>query len=153
MRAVNQKTEVVFEDLNGDNIDEVLDEDLPYDVNADLIVVGDDDFGIFYLDALDNQERYEGKRVTFTGMVYKNFKFQRNDFVPGRQVMTCCAEDVQFLGFPCKYEGEIKDKTWVKISAKISEEYFEGYKGKGPMLTAISLEPCKAPKNDVISLM
>ncbi len=154
VRAVNQKTEVVFEDLNGDNIDEVLDEDLPYDVNADLIVVGDDDFGIFYLDALDNQERYEGKRVTFTGMVYKNFKFQRNDFVPGRQVMTCCAEDVAFLGFLCKSKEakRLTTRQWVKVTGTMKYEYRREYSGEGPVLYADTVEPSAKPAVEVINL-
>ncbi|MCR4933242.1 MAG: GTPase [Lachnospiraceae bacterium] len=153
IKALNQVAEIVFEDKDGE-MNATLDEELPYDVSKDEIELTDETYGVWYLDMLDNLNRYEGKTVKFTACALVPGEFSKNKLiVPGRAVMTCCAEDVQFLGFPCKYEGEIKDKTWVKISAKISEEYFEGYKGKGPMLTAISLEPCKAPKNDVISLM
>lgn len=154
VRAVNQRAEVVFESVNGDNIDEVLDEDLPYDVNADLIEIADDDFAIFYLDALDNQDRYNGKRVTFTGMVYKNFAFQRNDFVPGRRVMTCCADDVAFLGFLCKSREakRLTTRQWVKVTGTIKYEYRREYKGEGPVLYADTVEQGQMPKNEIINM-
>ena len=153
IKALNQTTEIVFEDKDGE-INATLDEELPYDVSKDVIELNDETYGIWYLDMMDNLSRYVGKTVKFLGCALVPGEFAKGKLiVPGRAVMTCCAEDVQFLGFPCKYDGKIEDKTWVKVSAKISEEYFEGYKGKGPMLTAIELEPCKAPKNTVLSLM
>lgn len=154
VRAVNQRAEVVFEDVNGDNIEQVLDEDLPYDVNAEVIEIGDEDYGIFYLDALDNQERYEGKKVSFTGMVYKNSLFQRNDFVPGRQVMTCCAEDIAFLGFLCKSREakRLANRQWVKVTGTMKYEYRREYKGPGPVLMADSVVPAARPAQEILNL-
>jgi hypothetical protein len=37
-----------------------LDELLPYDVNADVIKVEDEDYGIWYIDAMERPEVYEG---------------------------------------------------------------------------------------------
>jgi len=153
IKALNQTSEIVFEDKEGE-MNATLDEDLPFDVSKDVIELTDETYGVWYLDMLDNLSRYEGKTVKFVGRALLPGEFAKNKLiVPGRAVMTCCAEDIQFLGFPCKYDGEIKDKTWVKITAKIAEEYFEGYKGKGPMLTALEVTPCKAPKNEIISLI
>ena len=112
-------------------------------------------YGIWYLDSLDNLERYIGKTVQFVGMVLKPQEFPTGYFVPGRMAMTCCAEDMAFLGFACEYDksDKLTDKQWVKVTAKVAKEYFADYGGEGPVLKAISVEQTKAPKEEVISLI
>ena len=107
---------------------------------------------MFYLDALDHVERYEGKNVRFKGMVLKPEEFPDNRFVPGRMAMTCCAEDMQFLGFACEYEGtaDLKEKDWVLVTAKVEKQYVAEYQGEGPVLIAKSVEKTSAPENPVI---
>lgn len=150
VKALNQGAEIVFEDKDGE-VNTTLEEELPYDLTKDLIELNDDTYGIWYLDALDNLDRYIGKSVSFVASALVPGGFTKGMFVPGRAIMTCCAEDIQFLGFACKYQGEVKDHSWVKVTAKVSKEYFEGYKGEGPVLIASSVEPCKAPKKDVLT--
>lgn len=61
--AMNNTARIFFENTDGSMDDGVADEDLPYDVKADPIVIGDTDFGIFYLDAMEHPDRYDGKRT------------------------------------------------------------------------------------------
>lgn len=152
IKAVNQQADVIFEDANGE-IDEIFEEDLPYDLNANPIVLDNEGYGIWYLDSMDHLERYEGKTIRFTAMVLKPEKYPKGYFVPGRMAMTCCAEDMAFLGYACEYEGVdgLKQKEWVEVTAKVAKEYFKDYKGEGPVLHAISIEKTKAPKEPVIS--
>lgn len=86
-------------------------------------------------------------------MVLKPEEFPKNYFVPGRMAMTCCADDMAFLGYPCEYEGveQLAQKEWVKVKALVAKEYREEYQGEGPVLHAVSVEKTKAPKNPVIS--
>ena len=67
--------------------------------------------------------------------------------------MTCCAEDIAFLGYACEYKGaeELHDKQWVVVTATLTKEFFEDYKGEGPVLHAITVEKSTEPKNPVIS--
>jgi len=67
--------------------------------------------------------------------------------------MTCCAEDMAFLGYACQYEAAntLHDKDWVVVTATLTKEYFDDYKGEGPVLHAISVEKSREPKNAVIS--
>ena len=152
IKAVNASADVIFEDANGE-IDEILDEDLPYDLKQDVIVLDNEGYGIWYLDAMDHLERYVGKKLQFVAMVLKPENFPKGYFVPGRMAMTCCAEDMAFLGYACQYEGadSLKQKEWVKVTATVAREYWEDYKGEGPILHAISVEKTKAPKEEVIS--
>lgn len=154
VKAINQKAEIVFEDANGE-VDEIMEEDLPYDLNSEVIELDEQGYGIWYLDSLDHLERYIGKKVRFTAMVLKPEGFPKGFFVPGRMAMTCCAEDMAFLGFACAYDqaDTLTNKQWIKVTAVVKKEYFADYNGEGPVLGAISVEQTKAPKEDVISFI
>ena len=154
IKAINPKAEIVFEDANGE-INTIMEEDLPYDLNAPVIELNNEGYGIWYLDSLDNLDRYEDKTVQFTAMVLKPRTFPKGYFVPGRMAMTCCADDMAFLGFACEYDkaDKLTDQQWVKVTAKVAKEYFADYQGEGPVLHAISVEQTKAPKETVISFV
>ena len=64
IKAINPKAEIVFEDANGE-INEIMEEDLPYDLKAPVIELDNEGYGIWYLDSLDHLERYEGKTIRF----------------------------------------------------------------------------------------
>ena len=69
-------------------------------------------------------------------------------FAPGRFVMTCCVDDIQFCGIPCRYKEakELESRSWVMVTAKISAEKHKLYKGDvGPVLTAIEVVKGAAP--------
>lgn len=152
IKAVNPNADIIFEDANGE-IDTIFEEDLPFDLNAPVIELDNTGYGIWYLDSLDHLERYIGKTIKFKAMVLIPEGFQKNYFVPGRMAMTCCADDMAFLGFACEYEGasNLKQKEWVEVTATISKEYWEDYQGEGPILHAISVEKTKAPKEEIIN--
>lgn len=151
IKAVNRQAEIIFEDQNGE-IDEIMEEDLPYDLKADVIRLDNQGYGIWYLDSLDHLERYLGKTVEFTAMAARPSNFPEDYFVPGRLAITCCAEDMSFLGFVCRYEKaqSLKPKQWVKVKATVQKEFWADYNGEGPVLHALSVEPVKAPKQAVI---
>lgn len=154
IKAVNQKAEIIFEDAQGE-ISTIFEDDLPFDLKQDEIDLTDEGYGIWYLDALDHLDRYVGKKLTFLAQVMIPKDSPNGYFVPGRQVMTCCAEDIAFLGFACKYNkvSELQNRQWVKVKAEVKKEYWEDYKQVGPVLYAISVEPAKAPKEEVLSFV
>lgn len=154
IKAVNQKAEIIFEDAQGE-ISTIFEDDLPFDLKQDEIDLTDEGYGIWYLDALDHIDRYVGKKLTFLAQVMIPKDSPNGYFVPGRQVMTCCAEDIAFLGFACKYNkvSELQNRQWVKVKAEVKKEYWEDYKQVGPVLYAISVEPAKAPKEEVLSFV
>ena len=137
LKAMAQNAEIIFEGKDGE-IKGDFNIELPYDINADVIQVGDDDFGIFYVDTMDRPERYDGLTVEFTGQILKPRELGNNAFVPGRMVMTCCEADMQFLGHICYYAGAgaYKEGDWVKVRAKIKAQKHPMYGGVGPVLYA-----------------
>ncbi len=149
VRALNRRSQVVFEMKDG-TINNNIKEELPYDINADVIEVKDDDYGIWYIDVFDNLPNYSGKTVRFKGIVYKPKKSRDDMFVPGRFAMTCCAADIQFVGFPCKWQGakQLKDKTPVYVTARVGSTETE--QGSAPVLFADSVEITEPPEEEVV---
>ena len=142
VKVANPACEILFEDKHGDVVD-IFENALPYDVNADIINIEDEDFGIFFVDARDNPETYNGKTVRIHGQVYKNRDPRSDVFVPGRMAMTCCADDMQFIGFLCKSKqaGRLKAGGWVNVTAEIRFERAHEYNDEvGPVLYATKIE-------------
>lgn len=150
IKGMNPQVQIVFEDAEGE-IDEVTEADLPYDVNEEVIVIPPEAYGIWYLDTLDKPDRYRGKVVEFTAMVLKSPEFAKNYFVPGRMAMTCCEDDMTFLGFMCKARNArlLETKQWVRVRARIEYEYSPEYEGEGPMLYADYVEKAEPVQNIV----
>ena len=154
VKAISPKADIVFEDSQGE-VNQIFEDELPYNLDDPIIELDNEGYGIWYLDSMDNLERYEGKTVQFVGMVLKPSDFPKGFFVPGRMAMTCCADDMAFLGYACEYEKAslLKDRQWVKVTAKVTKEYFADYGGEGPVLKAVSVEQTRAPKEEIISFM
>lgn len=154
IKAVNRNAEIIFEDSNGE-IDEIFEDDLPYNLQDDPIVLDNNGYGIWYIDSMDHLERYLDKRVQFTAQVLKPENFPEDVFVPGRMAMTCCAEDMSFLGYVCKYEkaAQLTQRDWMKVTAVVKKEYWADYNGEGPVLHAVKVERTKAPREEIISFM
>ncbi len=154
VKAINQQAEIIFEDAQGE-VNQIFEDELPYNLNDSFIELDNEGYGIWYLDSLDNLDRYLGKTIQFVGMVLKPQDFPKGYFVPGRMAMTCCADDMAFLGFACEYEkaDTLTEKQWVKVTAKVVREYFADYQGEGPILKALSVEQTRAPKEEIISFV
>ena len=119
-----------------------IEDPLPFDINAAVICVNDDDFALWYRDVSEEPEKYDGKTVCFKAQVAMLRRDKNGMFAPGRFVMTCCVDDIQFCGIPCRYDkaSTLESRSWVMVTAKISAEKHPLYKGDiGPVLTAIKV--------------
>ncbi|MCR4756024.1 MAG: GTPase [Lachnospiraceae bacterium] len=151
VKAVNAAAEIIFEDKDGE-INVSLAEELPFDIDADVIELDDTGYAIWYIDIMDNMERYDGKTIEYIGNVIKPPNLPKDVFVPGRMAMTCCADDMAFLGFICKWKGaeHIPEREWVKVTATVHLEPQEAYQGLGPVLYASEVRTVKEPKEPII---
>ncbi len=147
VKIQNRKAQIVYERADG-TLDENEMDELPYDLNADVIEITDMDYGIWYLDASDHPKKYDKKKIRFLALVYQ----KKGTFVPGRFAMTCCADDITFLGFKCKYDKatEVPHKSWVMITAEIRVEFAKEYRGKGPVLYALDVTPAQEPEDGLV---
>lgn len=141
VKVVNPQAEVIFEDEEGE-IENIFEDSVPYDLNAPVVEIRPEDYGIWYVDAMENPEKYRGKVVEFTARVLKPRGFPAKMFLPGRMAMTCCADDTSFLGYVCKsaYAPKLKAGQWVQVRAKMEYERLAMYRGTGPVLYAEYVE-------------
>lgn len=150
IKTNNRRAQIVYERKDG-TIDETP-EPLPYDITQDEIEISDMNYGVWFIDAQENPKKYDGKTVKFLGLVYNPDKMKSGVLVPGRFAMTCCVEDIQFIGFKAKYDKskEIPHKSWVNVTAVMQTEFAIEYKGKGPVLYIKEITQATAPEDELV---
>ena len=149
-RAANRKVDILYDYTDGTSQYDDIEDPLPFDINAPVIQVKDEDFALWYRDVTEEPEKYHGKSVRFKAQVAMLRRDKNGMFAPGRFVMTCCVDDIQFCGIPCRYDkaAALESRSWVMVTAKINAEKHRLYKGDiGPVLTAISVEQNAEPAN------
>ncbi len=142
VRAANRRMDILYEFTDGSTIPDDIEDPLPFDINAPIITVADEDYALWYRDVTEEPKKYDGKTVCFKGQVAMLRRDKNNMFAPGRFVMTCCVDDIQFCGIPCRYADSktLDSRSWVTVTAKISAEAHTLYHGEiGPVLTAIEV--------------
>ena len=151
-RAASRRVDIMYEFTDGSTQFDDIEDPLPFDINAPVIQVEDDDYALWFRDVTEEPEKYEGKTVRFKAQVAMLRRDKNGMFAPGRFVMTCCVDDIQFCGLPCKYPAakELQSRSWVMVEATIAAEKHRLYKGDlGPVLTAISVTPAAPAVEDV----
>lgn len=150
VKVLNQAAQIVFEGADGEMVS--IAEQLPYDINADVIEVDDSDYGIWYMDVSERPEVYANKKVRFKGQVYKGKRFKDKTFVPGRKAMTCCADDTAFIGYVCVYGDveSLQNKQWVNVEATIKYEFQMAYRKKGPVLYADKVTAAEPAADEMV---
>ena len=149
--AMNPTTRIFFENTDGSMDDGVSDEDLPYDVKASIIEITDDQFGVFYLDALDHADRYNGKTIHVKGRAFRMQGLPKKCFVFGRHAMTCCADDIGGIGYLCQVKGDLpKENAWIMLTAKVEEGFSQLHGREGINLIAQNITPAKPPKEELV---
>ncbi|MBO4367427.1 MAG: GTPase, partial [Clostridia bacterium] len=151
LRGMNPQASIMFENPDGTTEDGVSDEDLPYDMKADIIRIEDDQFGTFYLDSLDHADRYVGKTVRIKGQCCPFEGLPEGQYVFGRNAMTCCANDIRGIGFACKHtDRKPSYGQWIELTAKCEKEYSALYESEGLVLTQLKFKEASAPKDELV---
>ena len=152
IKVANQRAEVIFEDEEGE-IGDIFQDEMPFDINAPVIDIPPEDYGIWFVDAMDHPENYDGKTVKFKARVMKPRGMGSKFFVPGRTAMTCCADDTTFLGYVCKsaFAPKLNPGDWVEVTAKVGVENRTEYQGEeGIVLYADYVEPCEPLEEEMV---
>ena len=68
LKGINQRVQIIYEDSKGNVTDKI--DDNYFDVTKP-IVVSDADFGIWYMDLIDNPEKYDGTDITVNSYFYR----------------------------------------------------------------------------------
>jgi len=127
-------------------------EEMPFDVNAEVIKVSDDDFGMWYIDMVDNLQTYHGKTMQLIGLIQKASGIPKGFIVFGRYAMTCCADDVQYMGFLCCADDRsgIKNKQYVTVTARLEYKYMKEYGEEELVFYVEEVVPADKPKEELV---
>lgn len=151
IKVANQRAEIIFEDEEGE-LEDIFQDEMPFDIHAPIIDIFPEDYGIWFVDAMDHPETYVDKIVRFKGRALKPRGMGSKFFVPGRTAMTCCADDTTFLGYVCKsaYTPKIPEGSWVEVTAKVAFENRMEYHGEGIVLYAENVSLCEPLEEEMV---
>ena len=151
VRAVSRRADIAYEYADGKVEYDDIEDPLPFDLEAPVVEIGEEDYAEWYRDMSEEPKKYEGKTVRFVCRALRRQKLPAGSFIVGRHIMTCCAEDVQFAGLVCQWDGaeRVKDDSWLELTAKISFKFNRAYGKRGPVLSYIDSRECEAPKQPV----
>ena len=152
VRAANRRMDILYDYTDGTTAFDEIEDPLPFDINAPVITVNDEDYALWYRDVTEEPQKYDGKTVSFKGQVAMLRRTKEGMFAPGRFVMTCCEDDIQFCGVPCRYEKaqELESRSWVAVTATIHAEKHALYQGAlGPVLDALQIATAEPAVPDV----
>ena len=144
-RAVNRKIDILYEYTDGSTHYDDIEDPLPFDLNAPVVEIRDEDYALFYRDITEEPKKYAGKTVKFKGQVARLRREKEGMFAPGRFVMTCCEADITFMGLPCRFAAAsgLAARSWVWVTATVEVKFHTLYKGVGPILTAVNVQPAE----------
>ncbi len=155
VRAANRRMDILYDYTDGTTAFDEIEDPLPFDINAPVIMVNDEDYALWYRDVNEDPRKYNGKTVSFKGQVALLRRDKSNDiFAPGRFVMTCCEDDIQFCGVPCRYQNarDLEPRSWVAVTATVAAEKHKLYQGElGPVLTAVQVHPAEPAAQEVVT--
>ena len=152
IRGVSRRAQISYDYPDGHVEYDEIEDPLPFDVNAPVIEIADDDYALWYRDLYEEMEQYDGKTVHVKGLVARDNKLGKTALVIGRHIMTCCADDITYSGLVCVFSAPVAYKTrdWLTVTAKIKLEAHKLYGGRiGPVLYATSAETAEAPRQEV----
>ena len=151
VRSISRGSTIVYDYPDGRVEYDEIEDPLPFDKNAPIIQIEDDDYALWYRDLSEDLNFYIGKTVKFKGLVARNPQLPSNMFVIGRPVMTCCADDIAYSGLACRLPSptSLIDGEWVTVTAKIAMENCKIYSKKGPVLVAEGTSFAVKPQKEV----
>ncbi len=153
VRAVNRRCDIAFETPDGKITYDDIELPLPYDLNAPVVEIAPADYAIFLQDIMDQPEKYRDKVVRLLGKaVTRSRSLKPGYFYFGRDVMTCCANDIRFIPLMAEWSdvGELKNLAWYSVTARVDvRDLPEVYDGPGPVLHARTVLPAEPPEQEV----
>ena len=151
VRGASRRADIAYEYAGGKVEYDDIEDPLPFDLEAPVVEIGDEDYALWYRDMAEEPKKYEGKTVRFKGRALVRSKLPKGSFVVGRHVMTCCVEDIQFAALICQWDqaNTVQDNTWITLTAKVNFKFHRAYGKRGPVLSYVASEPAEAPTQDV----
>ena len=151
VRGASRSAAITYDYPDGHVEYDEIEDPLPFDVDADVIVISDEDYALWYRDMSEELAKYDGKTVKFKGIIARDAKLGNDSLIIGRHVMTCCVDDIAFSGLVCKFKSNVGYKTrdWINVQGKIKIEAHKLYGRPGPVIYAETSAYTDKPEQEV----
>ena len=96
----------------------------------------------------DNTESYIGKKICFTGYVYRVLDFKDTEFVLARDMIISSDMQTLIVGFLCDYKDakNFENESWVELTGEIS---LGEYHGDMPIIKVKEIKQIEKPQDDI----
>ena len=151
VRGVNRGADILYESPDGQVEYDAIEDPPPYDINAPVVEISDEAYAWWYRDLSEEFDQFQGKTVHLRAIAVTQGKLPEGTFVFGRQLMTCCVEDIRFAGLAAKYDriAELENEKWYEITAKVENRFSKLYGKRGPVFHVEQIAPTVAPEQPV----
>lgn len=151
VRGVSRRAEIAYESADGEVVYDDIEDPLPFDLDAPIVDIQEQDYAVWYRDITEEMKKYGGRTLRFKGMVVCSPKLPKNTFLCGRYLMTCCEADIAYTGLACQWNqaNTLQSKQWVTVTATVSIKLSPVYGKRGPVLQVQSVEPALPPEQEV----
>ena len=97
----------------------------------------------------ENVDNYVGKKINFTGYVYRVSDLQENQFVLARNMIINSSSQSVVVGFLCEYDGaqDFNNDSWVEVTGEIVKG---SYHGDMPIVKITDIKIVDAPKEEYV---
>lgn len=95
----------------------------------------------------ENIDTYVGKKISFTGYVYRVIDLQDNQFVLARDMIINSNSQTVVVGFLCEYDNakDFANATWVQITGEITKG---DYHGDMPIIKITNIQKVDKPSQE-----
>lgn len=93
-------------------------------------------------------DSYIGKKICFSGYVYRCIDFKETEFVLARDMIISSDKQTLIVGFLCdsKKTSKFKNDSWVELTGEISKG---NYHGDMPIINVKEIKQIEKPKEDI----
>ena len=97
----------------------------------------------------DNLDDYVGKKINFTGYVYRVSDLNENEFVLARDMVINSEFQTVVVGFLCNYDDapNFTNGTWISVTGEIIKGY---YHGEIPVIDINNIELTNKPNDEYV---
>ena len=94
-------------------------------------------------------DSYLGKKICYSGYIYKLIDFEDNQFVLARNMVISSEYESLVVGFLCESEvaSSFKNNTWVEVTGTIERGE---YHGEIPIIKVINIKQIDAPEDEYV---
>lgn len=117
---------------------------------SEFLNVTTSNFINFLKDINDNASSYVNEDITIEGFIYKTNDMKVNEFAIARNMMVCCAADMEIVGITCNSEDacHYESSTWVKVTGKVNEEELNN--NSKLILDVTSITKAEMPEENIV---